>query len=80
MNRRLISALLRRPPAPAPAIVPFLIEAIDRCDPTRSHEAKPSERMRAHHRRARLMRTAAAPIIATLIMAGGFLFARGGAT
>lgn len=43
-NRRLAFALLAR--QPAPTIVPFLIEAIDRCDPTRSRELKPSVRMR----------------------------------
>ena len=42
-NVRLWMAL-RRPPTPA--IVPFLWESIDHCDPTRSHEAKPSARMR----------------------------------
>jgi hypothetical protein len=37
---------MRRQP---PAIVPFLLDAFDRCDPTRSHEAKPSERLRASY-------------------------------
>lgn len=80
MNRRLKIALLRRQPVPAPAIVPYLIEAIDRCDPTRSHEAKPSERMCAHHQRVRLMRTSAASIIAALIGAAVFILAQGGTT
>lgn len=29
----------------APAIYPFLLDALDRADPTRSHEALPSERI-----------------------------------
>lgn len=50
MNAALTRMLLRKP---APSIVPYLIEAIDRMDPTRSHESKPSVRMRnrATHRR-----------------------------
>ena len=44
MNAALFRNVLRR--QPAPAIVPHLIDAFDRCDPTRSREAKPSVRMR----------------------------------
>ena len=43
MNARLRARLCRQP---APAIVPFLLDAFDRCDPTRSREQKPSVRMR----------------------------------
>lgn len=43
MNARLRARLCRQP---APAIVPFLWDAFDRCDPTRSREQKPSVRMR----------------------------------
>ena len=43
MNARLRARLCRQP---APAIVPFLLDAIDRADPTRSREQKPSVRMR----------------------------------
>lgn len=42
-NARLWMALRRPPP---PAIVPFLLESIDHMDPTRSHESKPTARMR----------------------------------
>lgn len=51
MTPRLRARLYRQP---APAIVPFLWDAFDRCDPTRSREQKPSVRMREarHMRRA----------------------------
>ena len=54
MAPALFRALLRR--QPSPAIVPFLIEAFDRCDPTRSHEAKPSDRLREARHTRRLLR------------------------
>lgn len=53
MNARLRARLYRQP---APAIVPFLWDAFDRCDPTRSHEAKPSQRARNAHQIKRSMR------------------------
>lgn len=53
MKPRLYMALRR---APAPTIVPFLIEAFDRCDPTRSNESKPSHRMREARHARRLLR------------------------
>lgn len=49
-----LRARLCRPPAPA--IVPFLWEAFDRCDPTRSREKKPSVRMREAWHVRRLLR------------------------
>ena len=67
MNPRLQSRLLRQP---APAIVPYLIDAIDRADPTRSHEAKPSARMREarHHRRLVRACFVAAAVVAGMCM------------
>lgn len=47
-----------------PAIVPFLWDAIDRCDPTRSHEQKPSARMRESRQFRRIVRQLAATVIA----------------
>lgn len=51
----------------APAIVPYLFEAFDRCDPTRSREAKPSERERQRHELRRKVRTfvVSAALVAT---------------
>lgn len=78
MNRRLISALLRRQPEPAPAIVPFLLDAIDHCDPTRSHEAKPSARLRARHQSRQLLLGVAAYIgVAMLLLGVAALLIRG---
>ena len=67
MNARLRANILRRR-QPAPAIVPFLFDAIDRCDPTRSREAKPSERERQRHATRRVLRSLA--VSAALIAAG----------
>lgn len=53
MNARLRARLCRQP---APAIVPFLLDAIDRADPTRSREQKPSVRMREARHMRRLVR------------------------
>ena len=52
-NSRLFMALRRQP---MPAIVPGLIESIDHCDPTRSHESKPSHRMREARHTRRMLR------------------------
>lgn len=57
---------MRRQP---PAIVPFLLDAFDRCDPTRSHEAKPSERLRDRHMARRAM---LACIIALAVIVAAF--------
>lgn len=51
-----------------PTIVPFLVEAFDRCDPTRSHEAKPSERLRAQYQFRNAMRTLAACAVAAALL------------
>lgn len=53
MSPRLRARLYRQP---APAIVPFLWDAFDRCDPTRSREQKPSVRMREARHMRRLVR------------------------
>lgn len=53
MSSRLFMAAKRKAP---PAIVPFLLDAIDRCDPTRSREQKPSVRMREARHMRRLVR------------------------
>lgn len=53
MNARLRARLYRQP---APAIVPFLWDAFDRCDPTRSREQKPSVRAREERHVRRVMR------------------------
>lgn len=53
-----------------PTIVPFLVEAFDRCDPTRSHEAKPSERLRTQHQFRNAMRALAlCTVIAAALLA-----------
>ena len=54
MNAALFRNVLRR--KPAPAIVPYLIDAFDRCDPTRSREQKPSDRLREQRHMRRLVR------------------------
>lgn len=54
MNARAVALLLRRPLPPA--IVPYLLESIDHCDPTRSHESKPSARMREARYTRRVLR------------------------
>lgn len=61
-NRRLQFALMRR--QPMPAIVPFLIDSIDRCDPTRSRESKPSERMREARYTRRVLRSFLSALLA----------------
>jgi len=61
-NRRLEFAILRR--QPAPAIVPFLIDSIDRCDPTRSRESKPSQRMREARHARRVLRSFLSALLA----------------
>ena len=64
MNARLFFAARRQAP---PAIVPYLIDAFDRCDPTRSREQKPSVRMREARHVRRLLR---AVMFACLAIAG----------
>ncbi len=64
MNARLRARLCRQP---APAIVPFLLDAIDRADPTRSREQKPSVRMREARHVRRLLR---ATLISMLAVCG----------
>ena len=58
MHARLFANVLRRR-APAPAIVPYLFDAIDRCDPTNSRECKPSERERQRYATRRFLRSLA---------------------
>lgn len=52
MNVRLVRAASSN----CPAIVPFLWDAFDRCDPTRSHESKPSVRAREDRQTRRVIR------------------------
>lgn len=47
--------------------MPYLIDAFDRCDPTRSREQKPSVRMREARHVRRLLR---ATLFAVLALAG----------
>lgn len=70
MNARLRARLCRQP---APAIVPFLLDAIDRADPTRSHERKPSERMREDRHMRRLVRAALFSLLAVIGLAAALL-------
>ena len=62
MNNNRLFMALRRPPMPA--IVPGLIESIDHCDPTRSHEAKPSHRMREARYTRRVLRSFLSALLA----------------
>lgn len=71
MNARLRARLYRQP---APAIVPFLWDAIDRCDPTRSHEAKPSQRARNAHQIKRSMRYFALAVACFAALALAFTY------
>lgn len=61
MNARLRARLYRQP---APAIVPFLWDAFDRCDPTRSREQKPSARAREARHLRRVVRAVAFAVFA----------------
>ena len=57
MNARLIAKLLRRPvEAIHSDTVPSILDLIDFTDPTRSHEAKPSERLRQQYVARRFLR------------------------
>lgn len=62
MNARLRARLCRQP---APAIIPFLWDAFDRCDPTRSREQKPSVRAREARHLRRIVRAVAFAVFAT---------------
>lgn len=66
MNARLRARLIRQP---APAIVPFLLDAIDRADPTRSREQKPSVRMREARHMRRLVRSVLFSVLAISALA-----------
>ena len=55
MNPAPFRNLLRREPMPRAAVL-GVIDAFDRCDPTRSHEEKPSTRMRELRHTRRLLR------------------------
>ena len=61
----------------APAIYPFLLDALDRADPTRSHELPPSERIAEAFRFRRQMRifvvciAAILAVFAAVIMMAG---------
>ena len=55
MNAALFRNLLRREPMPR-TTVRALVDSFDRCDPTRSHEAKPSVRMREARHARRMLR------------------------
>jgi hypothetical protein len=66
-NRRLEFAILRR--QPAPAIVPFLSDSFDRCDPTRSRESKPSVRMREARHTRRIWRPFFRFVLAVIALA-----------
>ena len=68
-NARLWMALRRQP---MPAIVPFLIESIDHCDPTRSHESKPSARMREARYTRRMWRALFRFVLACIALAALF--------
>lgn len=63
MSSRLFMAAKRKAP---PAIVPFLLDAIDRCDPTRSREQKPSARAREARHLRRVVRAVAFAVFAVV--------------
>lgn len=70
MNARTVRLLLRRPVRPA--IVPFLLESIDHMDPTRSHESKPSVRIREARHARRLWRSLFFTAMACIALAALF--------
>lgn len=63
MNVRLVRAASRN----CPAIVPFLWDAFDRCDPTRSHESKPSVRAREDRHTRRIIRSVLAWVVLAVV-------------
>lgn len=69
----LVVACLRAKPEPTPAIRPYLLESMDYMDVTRSHEAKPSERIREARHTRRMFRALFRCAMACIALA--FLFA-----
>lgn len=67
MNAILFRNIIRS--KPAPAIVPYIIDAFDRCDPTRSHEQKPSARLQTARRERRLVLSVTACLFALCVLA-----------
>lgn len=57
----------------APAIYPFLLDALDRADPTRSHEALPSERIADAFRFRRQFRVFAVCVAGIVIVFSGVI-------
>ena len=53
----------------APSVVGDLLALFDHMDPTRSHEAKPSERLRRRHAERRTLRTFAIWLAAVIAFA-----------
>lgn len=58
-----------------PEIVKGLWDTFDRCDPTRSHEMKPSDRMREVRQLRRIVGTAAFAILSISAMVASILWA-----
>ena len=63
MNAALFRNLLRREPMPR-TTVRALVDSFDRCDPTRSRESKPSERMREARYTRRVLRSFLSALLA----------------
>lgn len=68
MNAALFRNLLRREPMPR-TTVRALVDSFDRCDPTRSRESKPSERMREARYTRRVLRALFRVVLACIALA-----------
>lgn len=66
VNPRLWMAL-RRPPMPRAAVL-GVVDAFDRCDPTRSRESKPSVRLREAVQARRLLRAVVFTVVGLCVL------------
>lgn len=67
MHAALFRSVLRRKPMPR-AAVSAVVDAFDRCDPTRSHEAKPSDRLRSERHTRRALRALFRALLAVAVL------------
>lgn len=68
MNNARLWMATRRAPMPRNAVT-GVVDAFDRCDPTRSHESKPSARMREARYTRRMWRALFRFVLAVVLLA-----------